>query len=120
MELRKIIINNNEYLFTNEFASNRMGFRHITRLFKNDYEIGKYSCQYYNRTWESYDYQSVMRGCINDIIDKALKLFISEYKEKNNVTRLTKEKRELVEKNFYNNEDIKELKQVYDELQYSR
>ena len=117
MEIKRIKVNNNEYVFINNFVSNRSGFRHETRLFKNDYEIGKYSCQYYNRTWESYTYQSVMLGCVNSIIEERKRDFVDSYKRENNITRLLKSKREIVEKEFLELEDIKELQTVYKELQ---
>lgn len=39
----------------------RYGFRHDARLMLNGSEAGKAKCCYYNRTWESYEYQSVLQ-----------------------------------------------------------
>ena len=42
----------------------RYGFRHLSSLTKNGLEICKDKACYYNRTWESFEYQSVLRGVI--------------------------------------------------------
>jgi hypothetical protein len=36
------------------------GFRHVATLFKNDHELKTVKCRYYNRTWESFEYESVI------------------------------------------------------------
>jgi hypothetical protein len=36
------------------------GFRHIAKLFKDNYQIDQKSCAYYNRTWETFTYESVL------------------------------------------------------------
>jgi len=47
----------------------RSGFRHLATLLVNGIEQEKSKCCYINRTWESYEFQSVM----DILIDKALK-----------------------------------------------
>jgi hypothetical protein len=78
--------------------------------------IGKATAHYLNRTWECYRYQTVMMGCISDIINDKYNEFIAEFKRENGISRLTKAKREEAEKEFFNREDIKELEQVKAEL----
>ena len=36
------------------------GFRHVATLLKNSYETAQAKSCYYNRTWESYEYESVL------------------------------------------------------------
>lgn len=43
----------------------RYGFRHLATLFINGIEREKDKCCYYNRTWERYEYQSVLYNVIN-------------------------------------------------------
>lgn len=43
-----------------ESQNTRYGFRHIANLLRDGYEIGSAKCCYYNRTWESFEYQSVL------------------------------------------------------------
>jgi len=38
----------------------RYGFRHTAILHKNGFEIDKTKECYYNRTWESYEYETVL------------------------------------------------------------
>jgi len=42
----------------------KYGFRHLASLMNNGQEICKNKACYYNRTWESFEYQSVLRGVI--------------------------------------------------------
>ena len=44
----------------NEWDKTRSGFKHTSHLFINNHEVGKVKENYYNRTWESYTYESVM------------------------------------------------------------
>lgn len=47
----------------------RYGFRHLAELLCNGQEIASAKCCYYNRTWESYEFQSVLQ----DLAEKAKK-----------------------------------------------
>ena len=40
------------------------GFRHLATVFKNGYQVGFAKATYQNRTWESYEYQSVLKRAI--------------------------------------------------------
>lgn len=40
----------------------RYGFRHLITLNRNYQEIAKNKACYYNRTWERYEYESVLKG----------------------------------------------------------
>jgi hypothetical protein len=42
----------------------RYGFRHVAVLYKNGWESARSKACYYNRTWESYAYQSVVHAVI--------------------------------------------------------
>ena len=42
----------------------RYGFRHLATLLKNGNEIDKAKICYYNRTWERYEFESVMKKII--------------------------------------------------------
>ena len=52
---------NNNIRIECKSESNKKGFIHRAKLFSNDEELGKVSIQYYNRTWEEYTFQSVLR-----------------------------------------------------------
>lgn len=119
MTIRKIKVNGNEYQFVNSSRNTRSGFAHDTTLFKNDYEVADYSCHYLNRTWECYQYQTVMQRCISEEIDREYNRFIDNYKYKNNIKRLTLIKRVEAEQEFNTLAEIKELRKVYKALEKS-
>ena len=118
MEVRKI----GNYQFVNNWKGNRSGFVHETTLFKeNEYgmkELATYKCQYYNRTWECYTYQSVMQNCIYSLIEKLQKRTIENFKITNNIKRLKTEIKEKVLKDLENTDLMKEYRQVYKALEY--
>ena len=42
----------------------KYGFRHLATLHKNGFEISKAKACYYNRTWECFEYESVLNKVI--------------------------------------------------------
>jgi hypothetical protein len=119
MTIRKITVNGNEYQFINNSRSTRTGFAHDTTLFIDGREHGRASCHYINRTWECYRYQTVMKRCIGVIIEANEIDYIAVYKADNDIKRLTAEKRDAVIREFYEQENIKELLEVYEQLNNS-
>ena len=119
MTIRKITANGNEYEFINDSRNTRSGFAHDTTLFKNGRSFGRATAIYYNRTWECYRYQTVMKKCIGAIINEKEEDYISVYKANNGIKRLTAEKRAEADRNFYECIDIKELQEVYKQLESS-
>lgn len=111
-------INGNEYMFINSFRGNRSGFVHETELYKNDRLIGRNKCQYYNRTWECYTYQSVMKGCVRDLMDEFMENFKTNWKDTHEVKRLTEAKRKAMEEDFESHMPVyyAELKELYSML----
>lgn len=59
--------------------STSYGFKHLATLFRDGSEIQDGKCTYQNRTWERYEFQSVL----NDVVRKAFKnKLISEEEKK--------------------------------------
>lgn len=112
MSITKKTINNNEYMFINHSYDNRSGFVHKTELYQNDRLIGEYKIQYYNRTWECYQFQSVMRGVVNTILGEEFETFKTMYKRQHDIKRLTKAKHEAMMQDFEINKPA-----LYDDLQ---
>ena len=119
MTIRKIEVNGREYQFVNESRSTRNGFAHDTVLFANGYQMGKATCHYINRTWECYQYQTVMQRCISDIIEANEKDYIEVYKADNGIKRLTADKKDKIIAEFYNQDNINELLELKKALDYN-
>ena len=86
------------------------------RIIRNGYDFGEHKVRYYNRTWESYTYQSCMFGAIREIKEQELELFINNYKYNNNVVRFKKGQKEEVIKEFEKTEIAIELNELYNAI----
>ena len=111
-------INGVEFTFINSYRSNRSGFVHETELYRDYKLISWNKVQYYNRTWENYTYQTVMKGCVKQLMENAKDNFVTDWKAEHGIKRLTAQKKELMEKDFMENPpaDYTELKELYASL----
>ena len=82
----------------------------------NDYTLNTYKIRYYNRTWECYQYQSVIKSVLNDYIDYLIKDYINDYKTQNNITRLKSQQREELIKQAKQTPLVEKLETFYKEL----
>lgn len=86
----------------------RQGFKHEGLVFYKNYMEFKTACNYLNRTWEVFTYQSLLNKICNIIIENEENNAIIKYKENNNIKRLTeKQKKEIIK-----DHDSKLLKQA--------
>lgn len=115
MSITKKVINNNEYEFVNRSRGNRSGFVHETALYKNGQLIGENKVQYYNRTWEVYQFQTVMKGVVNALLNEEFELFKTVYKRQHDIKRLTKAKEAEMMQDFAENKPAlyADLQQLY-------
>jgi hypothetical protein len=67
---------------------------HECRLCKDGIEIGNDKTRYYNRTWEAYKYQTVMRGAIENYKKQELAREIEGYKYNNGLKGYDMDKHE--------------------------
>lgn len=118
MTITKKEINGAEFMFVNNSRGNRCGFVHETKLFKNDELIGENKIQYYNRTWECYTYQTVMKSLVSQLKEEIMNDFINSWKTKHEIKRLTTNKREQMMTDFAENPptDYIELIKLYETL----
>ena len=56
-----------------DHGKTRSGFKHIGKVFYKGYLVHEDKICYYNRTWEQWEYQSILRSCEN-WIDNNIKL----------------------------------------------
>jgi hypothetical protein len=57
---------NNEYNIVCNFENTRYGFRHLAVLHRAGFEIARAKVCYYNRTWERFEFESVLEKIIDD------------------------------------------------------
>lgn len=96
--------------FKNTYNSSRNGFSHTSRLYNdNGNLISTAKCNYINRTWEVYPFQSSMRQAVAKAIDNEIKTI----KDQIGIKRLTKEKQSEIE--AYSS-IIQQLKTLYKTL----
>jgi hypothetical protein len=60
----RIIKLNSKYSVGVEAFSNSVGFKHRATLFENGRKVTSVSAQYYNRTWESYAFETVIHNLL--------------------------------------------------------
>lgn len=71
-------INGIKFMFVCESWKDRMSWGHKVTLYKNDtVKVGTLKTRYYNRTWETYQYQSTIKGVIYNALE-ALKTALKE------------------------------------------
>lgn len=99
--------NYNIYCYTYETAAS---WGHNATIFDQKKEIATDKVRYYNRTWESYTYQSIILSTITKAIEARKQNIFDNYKYFNNISRLSKEKKEQLEKD---DQEIKDLKDAY-------
>lgn len=118
MTVVKKEINGSEYMFINSWRGNRSGFVHETQLFKNSQPIGDAKIQYYNRTWECYEYQTVMKRLVGELMETCEEIFQNAWKNAHNIKRLTQAKRDEMWEEMRINppENYQELTELYSML----
>lgn len=57
-------------------------------LINNKQTLNTYKIRYYNRTWECYRYQSVIKSVLDDYMTQIINEYINDYKDTNNIKRL--------------------------------
>lgn len=63
-------INGVKFTLVCESWTDRTSWGHKVTLYRNDsVVVGTYKVRYYNRTWETYLYQSAIKGVIYNVLD---------------------------------------------------
>ena len=113
MSITRKTINGAEYEFINSSRGNRSGFVHESELYKNDRLIGRNKCQYYNRTWECYTYQTVMKSLVYNLMEELKESFKDSWKEAHGVKRLVEAKKKLMMEDLEKMPSYMDLKALY-------
>ena len=95
----------------------RNSWGHKAELIKNnDYTLNKYKITYYNRTWECYQYQSVIQSVLDDYMTQLINEYINDYKTQNSITRLNNNLREELTRQAKQTSLFEKLETFYKEL----
>ena len=117
MEIKKIICKSgNEYNIVNETWETSRAWGHKSTLIAPWGEVESHKVRYYNRTWERYTYESCMSGLIETILENNLKSYITQYKEKNDITRLTSLQKDMIKAERQQQEYIQELMEIKERI----
>ena len=117
MEVKRIICKSGrEYNIVNEYWETSRAWGHKSTLIAPWGDIGSNKVTYLNRTWEYYRYQSCMSGLLNDILEKDLKDYITQYKEKNDITRLTSLQKDMIKAEWQEKEYIQDLMEIKERI----
>ena len=111
--IRKINTEKHEYIFTCYVYDNSRSWGHDCILNRDGYQIGHNRIRYYNRTWESYQFQSVMMGLIYDLIEQEKQTALNDWKERTGRKRSTKKEKEKI---YSESQQVQELINVYNQL----
>ena len=114
MEIRRVNgKKGNKIELVNESWSTSNSWGHKTNVIINGYDYGTYKVRYCNRTWESYTFQSCMRGAIAKVMRYNITRYLENYKYTNNITRFKKGQRgELITEYKENNDLMLDLEQT--------
>jgi len=102
-------INGHSYLIHSRVASSRTGFAHVSTLVRDGREIATKRVNYYNRTWESYQYQTSMRLVVEHVMRREHEQLIAHYKRESGLMRLSAAKKEELSNSTTLMLDLKEL-----------
>ena len=117
MEIRRIVCKNGRvYNIVNETWETSRAWGHKSTLIAPWGEVESRKVKYLNRTWERYTYESCMSGLINTILEDNLKSYITQYKEKNDITRLTSLQKDMIKAEWQEKEYIQELMEIKERI----
>lgn len=96
-------------------TSNSWGHK-ATLMHNGTTTLNNYKIRYYNRTWECYRYQSVIKSVLNDYINWLIEDYITDYKQSHNIKRLKSTLKEELTNLAKQSETISKLETFYGEL----
>ena len=96
----------NKVELVNDSWSTSNSWGHKTNVIINGCDYGEHKVRYYNRTWESYTFQSCMRGAIAKVMRYNITRYLENYKYTNNITRFKKGQREKLIAEYKESNDL--------------
>lgn len=110
--LKQMMINNKEVTFDCKAKKTRNGFAHKCEMSINGVYFTDVKINYYNRTWEAYPFQTVIKNAVYDLLNELYEETEMILKEDEGWKRITKDRRATIDC-IYNDSATK---QFYDEI----
>ena len=121
MEIKRIVCKNGRvYNIVNETWETSRAWGHKSTLIAPWGEVESRKVKYINRPWERYTYESCMSGLIDTILEDNLKSYITQYKEKNDITRLTSLQKDMIKTEWQQQEYTQELMEIKERINNRR
>lgn len=98
MEIIEFEVGGHAIKFQCDARKNGMGFIHRATMFVDGIECNKGSVQYYNRTWESWCYQSVCLQRCSAVIESRTAQLKSEYRREHGLSAVRGAHKEELQK----------------------
>lgn len=117
MTIKKIDIDGREIMFINNSRNTRSGFAHDTTLFIDNREMEHATCHYLNRTWECYQYQSVMKAAVRKYMDRLTENARKQFMDKNGYRKLNAQRLQAFREYIDNNNYISFIYKIWEALQ---
>jgi hypothetical protein len=102
MTIKKLSVFPVNFEFICDSKSNKSGFKHTCTMFVNGVQFTQKSIQYYNRTWESYQYQSILKATFKSYIDFIYYDLLDKFKNDNNYQKMTCKRYQEFRQNLLN------------------
>ena len=116
MERKKVIVNDTEFEFVNQYWENSRAWGHESWLLRNGIEIGHNRVTYLNRTWENYKFQTCMLGIIYELLENRKEELKEQFKEEKGISRLTKKYQNEFDKMVNDDDEMNLYLKLRDEI----
>lgn len=102
-----------KHTFENHMAGTRTGFKHISTLYIDGREVATATLYYYNRTWESYDFQRSMQAATTQAMEQIESKEIVAYKAAHGYKRMTSQRAADFKKHLQTLPEYAEYTRIY-------
>lgn len=106
-----------DYIVVNNSGNTRTGFYHESILFLGDNEIERSRCNYLNRTWEYYRFQTSMTSVVRKAKEKWERYYLAKFKNEHDINRMTSKRKEEFEEYLKDKDEILTYDMMLKELE---
>ena len=117
-DIKRINIDGKNYTFFCQSRGTRNGFAHDCRMVDADewQTVAKATRHYLNRTWECWDFQSVIEDALENAMNAERDWIKNCTKLRNGWDRLTAKRRAILEEAYKNSAELVRLEKLHKEI----